>query len=94
MPSVTPTLVPETPAPTPHEIQVLEQTDNDNPPQAGASAGSDGAGNGMNPAVLAAQVAAAGALGSLVATQTVGMVGDFKVLNWYNRKKVARRAKR
>ena len=35
-----------------------------------------------------------GALGSLVATQTVGMVGDFKVLNWYNRKKAARRAKR
>ena len=90
LPSVTPTLVPETPAPTPHEIQVLEQTDNDNPPQAGASAGGDGAGT----AVVAAQVAAAGALGSLVASQTVGMVGDFKVLNWYNRKKVARRAKR
>lgn len=95
LPSVTPTLAPETPAPTPLEIQVLEQTDNGTPPQAGASANGDGAGGGAgtDAVVLAAQIAVAGALGSLVATQSVGMVGDFKVLNWYNRKKTARRAK-
>ena len=90
LPSVTPTLEPETPAPTPIEIQVLEQTDNDTPPQAGGSGG----GSGATTAVIVAQATVAGGLGSLVATQTVGMVGDFKVLNWYNRKKAARRARR
>ena len=90
LPSVTPTLAPETPAPTPHEIQVLEQTDNEIPPQSGASGNTTDTGA----AVIAAQVTVAGGLGSLVATQTVGMVGDFKVLNWYNRKKAARRARR
>ena len=96
LPSVTPTLAPETPAPTPLEIQVLEQTDNNTPPQAGASANGNGADGsvGAGAVVLAAQVAVAGTLGSVVATQTVGMVGDFKVLGWYNRKKAARRTKR
>lgn len=89
LPSVTPTLMPETSAPTPLEILVLEQANDDNTPQANVSAN-----GGAGAAIVAAQVTAAGGLGSLVATQAFGMVGDFKVLDWYNRKKAARRVKR
>jgi len=87
-PTVTPTLAPETPAPTLPPIQVLEQTDENQTPGANAANGGAGAG------IVTLQAAIAAALGGLVATQSIAMAGDIKVLNWYNLKKAAaRRAK-
>jgi len=87
-PSPTPTpAVTNTPAPTPPSaspelpsIQVLEQTPNDPPtPKANDSAGG------------AAKMIIAAGLAALVAAQAFAIVGDIKVLNWYNAKKAAAR---
>ena len=93
-PTVTPTLAPETPAPTLPQILVLEQTDENTTPGANAANGGAGADGGAGAGIVVAQAAVAAALGGLVATQSVAMAGDIKVLNWYKLKKAAaRRAK-
>ena len=93
-PTATPTLTPATPVPTMPEILVLEQADENLPPQANAASGSADTNGGTGAGLVAAQAAIAATLGGLVATQSVAMVGDIKVLNWYKRKKAtARRAK-
>lgn len=79
----TPTL--ETPAPTQAVIQVLEQTQENPPPTSGGSAG-----GGAGEATIG-QVAAAGCLSVLVATQAFAVAGDVKVLNWYKAKKASLR---
>lgn len=94
LPTVTPTVAPETPAPTLPQILVLEQTNENTTPGANAANGGAGSGGGAGASIVAAQAAIAAALGTIVATQTVAMAGDIKVLNWYKLKKAAaRRAK-
>ena len=93
-PTATPTLTPATPVPTMPEILVLEQTNENQTPGANAANGGAGTGGGAGAGILAAKAAIAAALGGLVATQSIAMAGDIKVLNWYKLKKAtARRAK-
>ena len=73
-----PTMPPASPEPAP--IQVLEQTPNDPPtPKANQATGG------------AAKMVIAAGLAVLVAVQVFAIVGDLKVLNWYQAKKAASR---
>ena len=82
-PAVTATPAPTMPSASPEQrppVQVLEQTPNDPPtPKANDSAGG------------AAKMIIAAGLAALVAAQAFAIVGDIKVLNWYNAKKAAAR---